>query len=61
MAYNPFDDVIENDPAYKMQTGGVNGQSYLKKELIIVRDLLLHQSLMLLQELYNSYHLSQKH
>ena len=23
MAYNPFDDVIENDPAYKMQTGGV--------------------------------------
>ena len=23
MAYNPFDDVIENDPAYQMQTGGV--------------------------------------
>ena len=23
MAYNPFDDVIENDPAYKMQIGGV--------------------------------------
>ena len=22
MAYNPFDDVIENDPAYKMQIGG---------------------------------------
>jgi hypothetical protein len=23
MAYNPFDDVIENDPAYKMQIGGI--------------------------------------
>ena len=23
MAYNPFDEVIENDPAYKMQFGGV--------------------------------------
>ena len=23
MAYNPFDEVIENDPAYKMQNGGV--------------------------------------
>ncbi len=23
MAYNPFDDVIENDPAYQMQIGGV--------------------------------------
>ena len=25
MAYNPFDEVIENDPAYKMQIGGAAG------------------------------------
>jgi hypothetical protein len=33
MAYNPFDDVIENDPAY-MQTGGELQRSVLPQRRV---------------------------
>ena len=31
MAYNPFDDVILNDPAYKMQIGGIGNNDPVRE------------------------------
>ena len=37
MAYNPFDEVIENDPAYRMVNGGDGPDHVLSRSMMTTR------------------------